>query len=70
MFKQLQKVLSLPRMIMKIENDNGDGTVRVVSDSGLKATAIGNGIVGSRVYVQEGRILGAAADLPHSELEV
>ncbi|GIU22270.1 hypothetical protein [Shewanella sp. MBTL60-007] len=70
MFKQLQKALSLPRMIMTVQSDNGDGTVKLISDSGLKATAIGSGSAGSKVYVQDGRILGTAADLPHSEIEV
>ena len=70
MFKQLQKALSLPRMIMTVQSDNGDGTVKLISDSGLKANAIGSGSAGSKVYVQDGRILGTAADLPHSEIEV
>ena len=70
MFKQLKKALSLPRMIMTVEADNGNGTTKLRSDSGLSLTAIGSGSPGTKVYVQDGRVLGTAADLPHSEIEV
>lgn len=70
MFKQLQKALSIPRMIMTVQTDNGNGTVKLLSDSGLSSTALGSGSPGTMVYVQDGRVLGIAADLPHSEIEV
>ncbi|QQX78512.1 hypothetical protein JK628_13060 [Shewanella sp. KX20019] len=70
MFKQLQQALSLPRMIMTVQSDNGNGTVKLISDSGLSITAIGSGSPGAKVYVQDGRVLGTAADLPHTEIEV
>ncbi|PKH62577.1 hypothetical protein CXF83_14920 [Shewanella sp. Choline-02u-19] len=70
MFKQLQQALSIPRMIMKVQSDNGNGTVKLISASGLSITALGSGSAGAKVYVQDGRILGTAADLPHTEIEV
>lgn len=71
MLKQFQQALLPPRMIMKVAADNGNGTVAVVSLSGSHGmNAIGSGTVGGHVYVQDGRVLGSAPDLPHGKTEV
>lgn len=71
MIKELQRQLLPPRLIMKITALNEtDGTVTVQSDSGHILQVIGSGSIDSRVYVQDGRVLGSAPDLPFYEIEV
>lgn len=70
MIKELQNQLLPPRLIMTVDTANEDGTVTVSSDSGHTIRAIGSGSVGAKVYVQDGRVLGAAPDLPFYEIEV
>ena len=70
MFKQLKKTFNNPRQIMKVTKVNIDGTLTVSSASGGSINAIGTGTIDTWVYVQEGRILGVAANLPHSSIEV
>ena len=70
MLKQLQTALVLPRMIMTVAAVNADGTVTANSASGHTIRAIGSGTVGDHIYVQDGRVLGTAPDLPFVEIEV
>ncbi|MCU8034362.1 hypothetical protein L5M38_16175 [Shewanella sp. SM101] len=70
MLKQLQTALVLPRMIMTVDAVNADGTVTASSASGHTIRAIGSGTVGDHIYVQDGRVLGTAPDLPFVEIEV
>lgn len=70
MLKQLQSALVLPRQIMLVSAVNADGTVTASSASGHTIRAIGTVTVGDHVYVQDGRVLGTAPDLPFVEIEV
>ena len=70
MFKQLQQLISKPRTIATIVSVNPEGTVTVSSPAGYHSTVIGTGTAGQMVYVQEGRVLGPAPELPFFELEV
>lgn len=70
MLKQLQTALALPRMIMTVAAMNTDGTVTASSASGHTIRAIGSATIGDHIYVQDGRVLGTAPDLPFVEIEV
>lgn len=70
MLKQLQSALVPPRQIMLVSAVNADGTVTASSASGHTIRAIGTATVGDHVYVQDGRVLGSAPDLPFVEIEV
>ncbi|ABE56513.1 hypothetical protein Sden_3237 [Shewanella denitrificans OS217] len=70
MLKQLQTALVLPRMIMTVDVVNADGTVTASSASGHTIRAIGSATIGDHIYVQDGRVLGTAPDLPFVEMEV
>ena len=70
MLKQLQTALVLPRQIMLVSAVNADGTVTASSASGHTIRAIGTATVGDHIYVQDGRVLGSAPDLPFVEIEV
>lgn len=48
----------------------GAGTVTVTFDGGGSARVAGSASAGSRVFVQDGRIQGAAPSLPSSVIEV
>ena len=70
MLKQLQQSLSTPRVIMTINVVNTDGTVTATTASGQTQRVIGTGSIGDHIYVQDGRVLGTAPDLPFYEMEV
>lgn len=70
MLKQLQRTLLPPRIIMTVNADNGDGTVTVTAGNGGTIRATGTATAGDKVYVQAGRVLGPAPDLPHGVIEV
>ncbi|MFB2653882.1 hypothetical protein [Shewanella seohaensis] len=70
LLKQLQSALVLPRQIMLVSAVNADGTVTASSASGHSIRAIGSASIGDHVYVQDGRVLGTAPDLPFVEIEV
>ncbi|WP_251073473.1 hypothetical protein [Shewanella sp. NKUCC05_KAH] len=55
---------------MTVAAVNADGTVTASSASGHTIRAIGSGTVGDHIYVQDGRVLGTAPDLPFVEIEV
>ncbi|QYK07561.1 hypothetical protein [Shewanella mangrovisoli] len=70
MLKQLQSAFVLPRQIMLVSAVNADGTVTASSSSGHTIRAIGSASVGEHIYVQDGRVLGTAPDLPFVEIEI
>ncbi|MFB2669998.1 hypothetical protein ACE02U_14610 [Shewanella xiamenensis] len=70
MLKQLQSALVLPRQIMLVSAVNADGTVTASSASGHTIRAIGTATVGDHIYVQDGRVLGSAPDLPFVEIDI
>ncbi|QYJ79436.1 hypothetical protein [Shewanella acanthi] len=70
MLKQLQTALTLPRMIMTVNAVNADGTVTATTASGQTMRIIGTAAVDDHIYVQDGRVLGTAPDLPFVEIEV
>jgi len=70
MFKQLQQLIRQPKSIVEVISVNPEGTVTVETLSGHASTVIGTGTVGQMVYIQDGRVLGAAPELPYSEIEV
>ena len=62
--KQLQSTLSSPKFIMTVEAVHNDGTMVVVNGAGKKASVVGDAAVGQAVYVQSGRDVGVAPNLP------
>ncbi|AUR84134.1 hypothetical protein NVP1049O_25 [Vibrio phage 1.049.O._10N.286.54.B5] len=70
MLKRLQQELLPPRMIMTVSAVNTDGTVTVGSGGGASVRALGSNAVGTKVYVQDGIVIGVAPDLTHYEIEV
>ncbi|RLV61011.1 hypothetical protein D5018_03995 [Parashewanella curva] len=70
MLQQLKQSLGSQRQILKVTQSHSDGTVSAVSPSGHGVRVIGSGSVNSHIYVQDGRVLGTAPDLPHSDIEV
>lgn len=55
---------------MLVSAVNADGTVTASSASGHTIRAIGTATVGDHIYVQDGRVLGTAPDLPFVEIDV
>lgn len=46
------------------------GRVRVETPSGGTLFALGTGTVGEKVWVQDGKVVGEAADLVHYDIEL
>ena len=68
---RLQAILTRPeRYIAKIQMVNANGTTLVVHSNGSKEVVIGNGVQAGNVYIIDGVIIGAAADLPYTEISV
>ncbi|KRS22812.1 hypothetical protein AAY72_01470 [Alishewanella sp. WH16-1] len=62
---------SQPRTIGTVTSHNADGTSTVQLLSGSFITVLGQGVaVDSRAYIEDGRILGQAADLPFYQIDV
>lgn len=55
---------------MTVSAVNTDGTVTVNSGGGASVRALGSNTVGTKVYVQDGIVIGVAPDLTHYEIEV
>ena len=70
MLQELRNAILPPRRIVQVITINGDGTVTVVSDSGFEFNAIGTASVNDYVYVQDGLVLGTAANLPHGDIDI
>ena len=62
---------SQPRTIGTVTSHNGDGTSTVQLLSGNFVSALGQSVaVNSRAYIESGRIIATAADLPFSEINI
>lgn len=70
MLKELRNALLPARMIVKVTQVNGDGTVTVTTDSGFVFNAIGTGTVDSYVYVQDAMVIGTASTLAHGVIDI
>ncbi|MBQ4836033.1 hypothetical protein [Pseudoalteromonas luteoviolacea] len=68
---RLSAVLSSKqRSIVKVVTVNTDGTTTVEHSDGSQSTVLGDSVTSGSAYIEDGRIVGAAPDLPYSELEV
>lgn len=68
---RLQNILVGPqRYIATIDTVNANGTTLVVHSNGSKEVVIGGSIPSGKVYITDGVIVGQAADLPYTEIEV
>ncbi|KZN58445.1 hypothetical protein N473_26415 [Pseudoalteromonas luteoviolacea CPMOR-1] len=68
---RLSAVLSnKQRSIVKIVQVNTDGTTTVEHSDSSQSTVLGDSVANGSAYIEDGRIVGAAPDLPYSELEV
>lgn len=62
---------SQPRTVATVTSHNTDGTSTVQLLGGAYITVLGQDVaVSSKAYVEGGRIVGQAADLTYSEIEV
>lgn len=68
---RLGAVLATPkRSIAVVYAVNDNGTTTVEHSNGSKSTVIGDSVSSGSVYITDGVIIGAAADLPYSEFFV
>lgn len=70
MLSRLQQAIVPPRMIMSVVAVNTDGTVTVSTGDGGAVRALGSNAIGTKVYVQDGIVIGVAPDLTHYDIEV
>ena len=75
MSNRYRQLLSLTntssRTVAEVASNNADGTSTVQLSSGAFITVFGTSVAaGSKAYIENGRIIGQAADLPYSEIEV
>ncbi|MDX1536406.1 hypothetical protein [Arsukibacterium sp.] len=60
-----------PRTVATVTSHNPDGTSTVQLMGGAFITVLGQDVeVASKAYIEGGLIVGQAADLPYSEIEV
>ncbi|GAB2933698.1 hypothetical protein GCM10027181_36070 [Rheinheimera gaetbuli] len=60
-----------PRTVATVSSHNPDGTSTVQLMSGASITVLGQDVsVGDPAYIEGGRIIGQAATLPYSEIDV
>ncbi|KZX00062.1 hypothetical protein JL49_13265 [Pseudoalteromonas luteoviolacea] len=68
---RLSAVLSSKqRSIVKVVQVNTDGTTTVEHSDGSHSTVLGDSVSAGSAYIEDGRILGAAPDLPYAEIDV
>lgn len=68
---RLGNVLATPkRTIATVDTVNANGTTTVIHSDGSKSTLIGDSVASGSVYIENGLIVGAAADLPYYEFFV
>ena len=59
------------RTVATVTAHNPDGTSAVELMSGTSITVLGQDVaIGSKAYIEDGRIIGAAADLPYADIDV
>ncbi|WP_417705309.1 hypothetical protein [Rheinheimera aquimaris] len=62
---------SQPRTVATVTSHNPDGTSTVQLNSGAYITVLGQDVdVSSKAYIEGGRIVGQAADLPFVEIDI
>lgn len=62
---------SQPRTVAEVITHNADGTSTVQLMSGAFITVLGQDVAeASKAYIEGGRIVGPAADLPYTEIEI
>lgn len=62
---------SQPRTVATVTSHNPDGTSTVQLMSGAFITVLGQDVAeASKAYIEGGRIVGQAADLPYTEIEI
>lgn len=60
-----------PRTVATVTSHNANGTSTVQLMSGAYITVLGQGVaVNSKAYIESGRIIDQASDLPYAEIEV
>lgn len=60
-----------PRTVATVTSHHPDGTSTVQLNSGAYITVLGQDVeVSNKAYIEGGRIIGQAADLPFVEIEV
>ena len=68
---RLQSILIMPqRYIAVVDTVNANGTTLVLNSNGAKEVVLGDSVASGHVYINDGVIVGAAADLPYTEIEV
>lgn len=59
------------RTVATVTNHNADGTSIVELMAGTSITVLGQEVdIGSKAYIEDGRVIGAASDLPYSDIDV
>lgn len=59
------------RTVATVTSHNTDGTSTVELLSGASIRVLGQDVaVNSKAYIESGRVIGAAADLPYSEIDI
>lgn len=62
---------SQPRTVATVTTHNADSTSTVQLMSGAYITVLGQDVAeASKAYIEGGRIVGQAADLPYTEIEI
>ena len=62
---------SQPRTVATVTSHNADGTSTVQLNSGAYITVLGQDVdVSNKAYIEGGRIVGQAANLPFVEIEI
>lgn len=66
LWRQFQQLLPKSRLIVvTIQGHNGDGTSTATTTSGATLVVQGESVaIGQKAFVQDGRVAGAAPDLP------
>lgn len=71
LWRQFKELLpDAPLLIGTVTSRNGDGSAIVTTLDGGQLRATGDGAVGTRVFVRDGVITGAAPDLPSIDIEI
>ncbi|KZN55019.1 hypothetical protein [Pseudoalteromonas luteoviolacea] len=58
------------KTIVKVVSVNANGTTLVKFNDGSESVVLGDSVQSGSVYIENGRIIGPAPDLPFTEIEV
>ncbi len=68
---RLSAILANPRrIIVEVVQVHSNGTTTVRHADGSETTVLGSDVVASHAYMENGKIIGEAPDLPYYEIEV